>query len=120
MVGTDATNQIRYEPVLQSTFVHVNFARFKQGGTNNIADLNPHINYASKSLAAGTTVNNSIGDPRAIAWNSAGTLAYVTGMGSNNVALIGAAGARAGLIKVGQGPTGTCAIGRFCLCAEQV
>ncbi len=113
VVGTDATNQIRYEPVLQSTFVHVNFARFQQGGTNSITDLNPHIKYASKSLAAGTTVNNSIGDPRAIVWNSAGTLAYVTGMGSNNVALIGPAGARAGLIRVGQGPTGLVLSGGF-------
>jgi YVTN family beta-propeller protein len=106
VVGTDATNQIRFEPVLQSTFVHVNFARFTQGGANTISDLNPHINYATKSLAAGTTVQNSIGDPRAIVWNAAGTQAYVTGMGSNNVAIIDPTGARLGLINVGQGPTG--------------
>ena len=106
VVGTDATNQIRYEPILQSTFVHVDFGRFTQGGTNNVSDLNPHINYTTKSLAAGTTVKNSIGDPRAIVWNSAGTEAYVTGMGSNNVAIIGPTGARLGLINVGQGPTG--------------
>jgi YVTN family beta-propeller protein len=39
----------------------------------------------------------------------AGTKAYVTGMGSNNVVVIDAAGARAGLaptIPVGEGPTG--------------
>ncbi|MEL7471672.1 MAG: GC-type dockerin domain-anchored protein, partial [Planctomycetota bacterium] len=53
--------------------------------------------------------NKSIGDPRAIVWNSAGTLGYVAGMGSSNVIVIDAAGARAGLsdtINVGHGPTG--------------
>jgi len=42
-------------------------------------------------------------------WNSGGTLGYVAGMGSNNVVVIDAPGARAGLadtIEVGEGPTG--------------
>ena len=106
VVGTDPTNQIRYEPNLQSTFVHVDFGRFKQGGTNTVTDLNPHLNYATKSFTTGTSVKNSLGDPRAIVWNAGGTEAYVTGMGSNNVAIIGPTGARLGLINVGQGPTG--------------
>jgi YVTN family beta-propeller protein len=44
-----------------------------------------------------------------MAWNAAGTKVYVTGMGSNNVVVLDALGARVGLnptIAVGEGPTG--------------
>jgi DNA-binding beta-propeller fold protein YncE len=105
LVGTDATNQIRYEPVVQSTFVHVEGASFTPGGANTIFDLNPQITYQTRSVAMAQR-QLSIGDPRAIAWNSNGTTAYVAGMGSNNVIVMGPAGTRQGLINVGQGPTG--------------
>jgi YVTN family beta-propeller protein len=51
----------------------------------------------------------SIGDPRAIVWTPDGSRAFVAGMGSNNLVVIGADGARAGLsdtIAVDEGPTG--------------
>ncbi len=105
VVGTDATNQIRYEPNLQGTFVHVEGASFAPGGANTIFDLNPHITYQSRNVPVAQR-QLSIGDPRGIAWNAAGTLAFVTGMGSNNVIVMGPTGARQGLINVGQGPTG--------------
>jgi DNA-binding beta-propeller fold protein YncE len=105
VVGTDATNQIRFEPVLQGKFVHVEGASFTPGGTNTIFDLNPHITYQVANVPVAQR-QLSIGDPRGIAWNAAGTVEYVTGMGSNNVIEVSNTGARLGLINVGQGPTG--------------
>ncbi len=105
VVGTDATNQIRYEPVLDGTFVRVNFARFTQGGKSTISDLNPHLTYAQPNIPVAQR-QFSIGDPRGIVWSADGSKGYVTGMGSNNVVIISNTGARLGLINVGQGPTG--------------
>ncbi len=123
VVGTDATNQIRYEPVLQGVFTRVRMATFQGYLTpNTILDLNPHIisysnavntensSYSfSSDFAAGTSSAQSIGDPRAIVWNAAGTEAYITGMGSNNVIVVSptpTTAARTATINVGQGPTG--------------
>lgn len=107
IVGTDATNEIRFEPVLNGKFLRVNMSRFSSvGGANIINDLNPHINYANSSLPPAQRTQ-SIGDPRAIVWKADGTRAYIAGMGSNNVVVITAEGARVGTpIKVGEGPTG--------------
>ncbi|MEO8069015.1 MAG: YncE family protein [Flavobacteriales bacterium] len=107
VVGTDATNEIRFEPNLNGKFLRVNLSRFTPGGSNTITDLNPHINYANSSLPIGQR-QLSIGDPRGIAWTADGTKAYVTGMGSNNVVTINASGVRLGAapIVVGEGPTG--------------
>jgi DNA-binding beta-propeller fold protein YncE len=120
VVGTDATNQIRYEPVLQGAFTRVHMGTFTPGGANTILDLNPHItSYLNPvsakgatytNFAPGTGIQNSIGDPRAIVWNSAGTQAYITGMGSNNVIVVSPTATQATRVatinNVGQGPTG--------------
>lgn len=50
--------------------------------------------------------NQSIGDPRGIKWNSAGTVAYITGMGSKNVVAMNRSSSRLATINVGEGPTG--------------
>lgn len=110
VVGTDATNEIRFEANVASTFVRVNLARVDPSGPTRlgVVDLNPHLDYTKPTLPQGKR-NNSIGDPRGIAWNKAGTRGYVSGMGSNNVIVIDRSGARAGLkqtIDVGEGPTG--------------
>jgi len=108
VVGTDATNEVRFEPVLNGKFLRVNLSRFGSvGGPNTISDLNPHINYANESLPPAQRTQ-SIGDPRGIAWKSDGSKAYITGMGSNNIVTIDATGARTAPapIKVGEGPTG--------------
>jgi YVTN family beta-propeller protein len=71
--------------------------------------LNPHLVPYTAQQVVQSERDKSIGDPRGIAWNSAGTRGYVAGMGSNNVVVIDAAGDRAGLattIPVGEGPTG--------------
>ncbi|MCB9853731.1 MAG: beta-propeller fold lactonase family protein [Phycisphaerales bacterium] len=119
VVGTDATNQVRFEPVLRGRFLRVNLGRVDaaSGATIAVSDLNQHLTY-------GTTIpfvsipqserDKSLGDPRAIVWNSTGTRGYVAGMGSNNIAIIDDAGTRVGriddandiTIDVGDGPTG--------------
>ncbi|RVU83714.1 hypothetical protein EOL70_15420 [Leucothrix sargassi] len=105
VVGTDATNEVRWEPNVNSTFIRVNMARFVPGGTNNIVDLNPHLDYSTRTVAQSVR-DQAIGDPRGIVWNAAGTRAYITGMGSNNVVVINNNNNRVGRIEVGEGPTG--------------
>ncbi len=110
VVGTEATNEIRYEPNVQGRFTRVEIARVagSGGGALGISDLNPHLDYSVPTIPQSER-DKSIGDPRGIAWNAAGTKGYVTGMGSNNVVVIDASGGRAGLaptIPVGEGPTG--------------
>ena len=110
VVGTDGTNEVRFEPVVQGTFTRVELAL--KNPTSPVAaavvDLNPHLNYGVPTVAQGLR-DQSLGDPRGIVWNAAGTRGYVSGMGSNNVVVIDGSGARAGLaptIEVGEGPTG--------------
>ncbi|MCA8941324.1 MAG: hypothetical protein KDB80_02085, partial [Planctomycetes bacterium] len=76
--------------------------------TVGAVDLNPDLvatGYANSSEPQATR-NRSLGDPRGIVWDSTGTLGWVTGMGSNNVAKITAVGGRLATIEVGAGPTG--------------
>jgi DNA-binding beta-propeller fold protein YncE len=116
VVGTDATNEVRFEPVVQGRFIHVNVARVNPVGPASIGvtDLNPHL-----ASSYGTTIpfapipqsdrNKSLGDPRGIVWNAAGSRGYVAGMGSNNVIVIDGNGDRLPLqdpVSVGEGPTG--------------
>lgn len=108
VVGTDATNEIRFEPNLRGVFLRVNVSQFNQGvPANDIDDLNGHLTYASHTVPL-TEREKSIGDPRAIVWKNDGMKAYVSGMGSNNVITIDQTGARTNPlpIKVGEGPTG--------------
>ena len=107
VVGTDALNHIRFEPVLKGTFLRVNMATIPgSGGAPTIRDLNPHLDYATSSVPANIR-HQSVGDPRGVVFNAAGTRAYVTGMGSNNVIQIDAAtGAVLSRIDVPEGPTG--------------
>ncbi|HEX6883343.1 MAG TPA: hypothetical protein VF530_08175 [Planctomycetota bacterium] len=110
VVGTEAINEIRFEPNVRGIFVRSHLARFAQAmpGTVTVADLNPHLDYQQATVAPSERVK-SLAEPRGLAWNAAGTRAYVTGMGSDNVVVLDASGQRAGLadtIPVGQGPTG--------------
>ncbi|MCB0792453.1 MAG: beta-propeller fold lactonase family protein [Flavobacteriales bacterium] len=107
VVGTDATNQVRFEPNLNGKFLRVNISQFTSGGSPAITDLNPHLTYTSSSVPQAQR-ELSVGDPRGIAWLADGSKAYITGMGSNNVIAVDASGARVGggAIAVGEGPTG--------------
>lgn len=107
VVGTDATNEVRFEPNLNGKFLRVNVSRFAPAGAPAIADLNPHIDYNTHTSPP-LLRKRSVGDPRGIAWLADGSKAYVTGMGSNNVVTIDPSGNRTDLepIEVGEGPTG--------------
>jgi len=109
VVGTDASNEIRYEPNLTGRFLRVELAL---GDPPTVVDLNPHLSYTpgpSFTPIAQSERDKSVGDPRALAWSADGTRCYIAGMGSDNLIVVDASGARTGLtdtILVGQGPTG--------------
>ncbi|MCP4203999.1 MAG: YncE family protein [bacterium] len=106
-VGTEGINEVRFEPVLNGRFLRVNLALVgPDGSSRSIVDLNPHLTYESARVPQAAR-NRSIGDPRAIVWNQAGTRAWVAGMGSNNVVVVDSSGERVGAtIEVGQGAAG--------------
>ncbi len=111
VVGTDARNEVRYEPVINGTFLRVNVALVNPANLadKSIKDLNAHLTYGAPTLPTQAERDLAIGDPRGIAFDPLGTRAFVTGMGSNNVVVLNSSGERAGLgptIPVGEGPTG--------------
>ncbi|HTD85766.1 MAG TPA: hypothetical protein VK850_04255, partial [Candidatus Binatia bacterium] len=108
VVGTDAINERRFEPVLNGVFLRVNVALVDPvTRTNRIRDLNPHLDYLTRRLAEAERAQ-TISDPRGIEWSSDGTRAYITGMGSRNLLIVNADGARvnAQAIDLEEGPTG--------------
>jgi Ca-dependent carbohydrate-binding module xylan-binding/Lactonase, 7-bladed beta-propeller len=105
VVGTESLNNVVGEPELNGIFVRSHLASFTPNGAATVRDLNPHLTYTVRSVAPSLRAQ-SVADPRGIAWRSSGTQAFVTGMGSNNVAVIDADGARLGHFDVGAGPTG--------------
>jgi YVTN family beta-propeller protein len=109
VVGTDATNEVRFEPNLNGRFLRVRLSAvdpINPTAAHPFWDVNPHLTYTTSTVPQATR-DLSLGDPRGIAWNATGTRGYLTGMGSNNVVVIDAATtSRAGLVNVGEGPTG--------------
>ncbi len=105
LVGTDARNEVRFEPIINGKFLTVALARLNASGSI-VSDLNPHL-IGQPATVATALRERSLGDPRAIVWNGDGSRAYVAGMGSNNVVVIDASGSRVGApIRVGTGPAG--------------
>ena len=121
-VGTDATNEVRFEPNITGTFTRVMLAVTDAAGTIlHLLDLNEeHLDAAqggsglaySDGSVPQTDRDHSIGDPRGIAFKPSSTIAYISGMGSNNVLAVNTGdGSRLGTngeytIEVGHGPTG--------------
>jgi YVTN family beta-propeller protein len=107
LVGTNAINEIRYEPILNGIFVRAQLGVVNENDVVNpmVADLNPHLNYLTSAVDQNLR-NQSIGDPRGVVWDSTGNRGYVTGMGSNNVVVIDGNGARIDSIEVGEGANG--------------
>ena len=97
VIGTDGTNEKRFEPVLTGVFLRVNLALVDPvTRTNRLLDLNPHLDYVARTLPPEQRAL-SVGDPRGIEWNAAGTRAYITGMGSRNLIMVDADGHHARL-----------------------
>ncbi|MFT5733611.1 MAG: DNA-binding beta-propeller fold protein YncE [Planctomycetota bacterium] len=107
VVGTDAINEVRFEPNLNGVFLKVVMGIVDESTLSGaVVDTNPHLTYQTSTVPQATR-DLSLGDPRGIAWTADGARGYVTGMGSNNVAIFNSAGARIGTpIEVGEGPTG--------------
>lgn len=107
LVGTDAHNQIRFEPNVRGRFIDVVLAQVAGNDSiRGLHDLNPHLR--GQPIPADDSVRaQSIGDPRGLVWQADGSRGWVAGMGSNNVLEIDAAGQRVGSpIEVGEGPVG--------------
>jgi DNA-binding beta-propeller fold protein YncE len=123
-VGTDATNQIRFEPNITGTFTRVMLSAVNgtTGAQLFLKDLN--VDHLAAAQFAQNGVANayfdgsvpqserdkSIGDPRGIAFNLSGSHAYISGMGSNNiVCVVASTGDRVSTghtFTVPAGPTG--------------
>ncbi len=106
VIGTEALNEIRFEPNLNGRFLRVNLARVAAdaAAATSIADLNPHLNYVEARISPEQR-QLSIGDPRGITWEPGGARAWIAAMGSNNLIAVDADGQRLGApIAVGEGP----------------
>ncbi|MSR42170.1 MAG: hypothetical protein EXS10_09775 [Phycisphaerales bacterium] len=109
-VGIEASNEIRFEPVIDAKFAKMFGAFVQSGGTGtpSITDLNPHLTYTASSIPE-LERYQSIGDPRGVAWLPDGSAAFVAALGSNCVIAISPSGARIAKIGVGEGPSGVVA-----------
>jgi YVTN family beta-propeller protein len=108
LTGTDARNELRFEPKVKGQFVRTMLARVDASAspTKQLSDLNGHLDY-SMATAAQQIRDLSISDPRAILWRGDGQRGWIAGMGSNHVIAIDASGQRVGApVAVGQGPLG--------------
>jgi DNA-binding beta-propeller fold protein YncE len=105
VVGTEAFNEIRFEPKLNGVFASVLVANVSPSTrAAAIRDLNPHLTYQTSSIPFVERIR-SIGDPRGIQWTSDGTRCFVLGRGSDNLLVLDAQGARVGdPIKLPEGP----------------
>ncbi len=107
VVGTEAINEVRFEPNLAGRFITVEGAIVPSSGKAAVIrrDLNPHLDYDSPTIPFAERVR-SIGDPRGVACSPDGSEVWVTGMGSNNVVVLAPDLDRIDRIDVGTGPTG--------------
>jgi len=99
LVGTDATNEIRFEPVLTGTFIRTMAGIATSAGVESaFVDFNElHLAnaqgggaYSDHSIPQSER-NKTIGNPRSVAFDPTGARAYVTGKGSGNIAVLDAA-----------------------------
>lgn len=103
VVGLEATNEVRFEPNLNGTFIRVLGATLGTGGSLDAFDLNPHLDYATSTIDAADRIE-SVGDPRGVACLADGG-AIVANLGSNSVLRLSASGGRVWHTPVGEGPT---------------
>ena len=107
VIGTELTNEVRFAENLQGTFVRCEVAFVAPGAASPSArgDLNPHLDYATRSLPLLARML-SVGDPRGIAVSADGTRGYAAGMGSSNLVSFAIPSMqRLGTTVVGEGPT---------------
>lgn len=105
VVGTDAINHVRYEPMLRGIFTRAKLAFVGASKAPAVLDLNPHLNYEKRVISAEER-KRTVGDPRAALWHPNGQLLYVAAMGSDNVAVYDANGRRIAQAEAPGGPSG--------------
>lgn len=107
VVGTEAINEVRYEPNLAGVFIHVEAVVVDPGasGERIRGDLNPHLDYSVGTVAYSDRLQ-SVGDPRGVVVRPGAAEIWVSGMGSNNIVVCDENLDRLATIPVGIGPTG--------------
>lgn len=107
VVGTEAINEVRFEPNLAGRFIRVEGSIVTPGTRGDVVrrDLNPHLDYLGSTIPFTERIR-SIGDPRGVVCSPDGAEVWVSGMGSNNVVVHDEDLGRLDRIVVGNGPTG--------------
>ena len=107
VVGTEAFNEIRFEPVLNGVFMKVEGALLAPGvdAPDQRVDLNPHLDYTEINIPWEERLD-SIGDPRGVVFTPSGDQIWVSGLGSSNLAVFDDDFNRIGRVDIGEGPTG--------------
>jgi YVTN family beta-propeller protein len=107
VTNIESFNHVRFEPDLRGLFARnrVSIVDPSTAATLDTVHLNGHINY-SVSHGSQSEIDQSLAQPTDIAWNAAGTRAYVAAFGSDLVGVIGPTGAVLNRIAVGGGPSG--------------
>ena len=107
VVGTEAINEVRFEPNLAGVFIRVEGVVLDPSNpaTSLRKDLNPHLDYVARTVPL-TQRSQSVGDPRGVAVRPGGDEIWISGMGSNNVVVCDRSLDRLATIPVGIGPTG--------------
>jgi YVTN family beta-propeller protein len=107
VINTDSQNIIRFEPKVRGRFIRTQVAavtfKGRKGQATNI-DLNPHIDY-NNSNGTERERELSLALPADIARANDGRY-FVSGLGSNRIGVLDAAGNIQQRVDVGQGPTG--------------
>ena len=125
--NTEARNQVRFEHALgvrgHMVDNQLSIVNPAAGNAVTLVDLNAHINRASDPSTNLAERQASVSQPGMMVWNSAGTLAYLTAIGSRKVfrvsqacldgpgpsygaCVFGASRSAPDTIDVGEGPTG--------------
>ena len=108
VVGMDSRNELRFEQHVQGVFIRSlgSVADPAAGTIGSAFDLNPHLDYSVRTIPM-LARSVSVGDPRSVAVTADGATAFVSGMGSSNVAKINvASGARLATASAPKGTTG--------------
>ncbi|MBX3420857.1 MAG: hypothetical protein KF752_04795 [Pirellulaceae bacterium] len=110
VVGTEAHNELRFEPNISAKFIDVvaAFANPINLQATGRSDLNASLmaQFTGSQLPDHQRAT-AVGDPRSVKWKSDGSVAYIAGMGSNNIVSINSSGQRVGpVIAVQPGPVG--------------
>ncbi len=111
IVGTDSSNEVRFEPVVKGFFSQVLMSNASLTGEPSVVNLNQYEIDFNQNPVPQSDLDRALGDPRDLTWDPSGSFAYVAGMGSNNVVVVTDQGTRhnaGGLpseIPVGEGPT---------------